>query len=87
MMDVYHQDFRDSIAVDSRIEAISEQWDLEFASYADHESFYLSVARYADLNGWELDRLVYRFQTVFYPPIDVGGWPTLSQAIEGRLSR
>jgi len=70
MMDVYHDDFRDSIAIDTRIKAISSQWGLEFNSYADHESFYLSVARAADLNGWELDRLMFRFQTVFYPPID-----------------
>ena len=72
MMDVYHDDFRDSIAIDIRIQAISTQWGLEFTSYADHESFYLSVARAADLNGWELDRLMFRFPTVFYPPISTG---------------
>ena len=69
MMDVYHDDFRDSIAVDSRIKAISAKWGLEFASYVEHEEFYLSVAREAGLNGWELDRLMFAFQTVFYPPI------------------
>jgi len=69
MMDVYQDDFRDAIAVDSRIKAISAKWGLEFASYVEHEEFYLSVAREAGLNGWELDRLMFRFQTVFYPPI------------------
>jgi len=69
MMDVYHEDFHHSIAIDSRIQAISAKWELEFASYADHESFYLGVAEAAGLNGWELDRLMFRFQTVFYPPI------------------
>ena len=71
MMDVYHDDFRDSIAIDSRIQAISTQWELTFDSYDNHESFYLGVARAADLNGWELDRLMFRFQTVFYPPISI----------------
>ena len=69
MMDVYHEDFRDSIAIDSRIQAISEQWELEFDSYQDHEAFYLEVSKLANLNGWELDRLMFRFQDVFYPPI------------------
>jgi len=69
MMDVYHDDFRDSIAVDLRIQAISTQWELVFDSYTEHEAFYLEVARDADLNGWELDRLMFRYHTVFFPPI------------------
>ena len=61
MMDVYHEDFRDSIAVDVRIKSVSDRLGLSFASYAPHEAFYLEVAREADLNGWELDRLLYNF--------------------------
>jgi len=61
MMDVYHEDFRDSIAVDARIKSVSEALGLSFASYSDHEAFYLGVAREAGLNGWELDRLLYNF--------------------------
>ncbi len=59
MMDVYHPDFRDSIAIDVRIASISAQLGLTFSGYADHEAFYLSVADRAGLNGWELDRLLY----------------------------
>jgi endonuclease III len=62
MMDVYHDDFRDSIALDVRIKAISDALGLSFASYAEHESFYLDVAREAELNGWELDRLLFNFR-------------------------
>jgi len=62
MMDVYHPDFRDSIALDVRIKAISEALGLCFASYAEHERFYLDVAREAGLNGWELDRLLFNFR-------------------------
>lgn len=69
MMDVYHDEFRDSIAIDSRIQAISDRWEIQFSSYVDHELFYLGVAEAANLNGWELDRLMFRFHTVFYPPI------------------
>jgi len=61
MMDVYHEDFRDCIAVDARIESITKKLGLTFASYASHEEFYLDVARQAGLNGWELDRLMYNF--------------------------
>jgi hypothetical protein len=65
MMDVYHEDFRESIAIDSRIKAISEALGLSFSSYADHEAFYLTVARKAGLNGWELDRLLYNYRDDF----------------------
>jgi hypothetical protein len=61
MMDVYHEDFRDSIAVDARIKAVSDTLGLSFPSYSAHETFYLEVARQAGLNGWELDRLLYNF--------------------------
>jgi endonuclease III len=63
MMDVYHEDFRDSIALDVRIKAISKALGLSFASYAEHEAFYLDVARAAGLNGWELDRLLFNFRS------------------------
>jgi hypothetical protein len=62
MMDVYHQDFRDSIALDVRILAISKALGLTFPTYAAHEQFYLGVARDAGINGWELDRLLFNFR-------------------------
>jgi hypothetical protein len=62
MMDVYHEEFRNSIALDIRIKAISEALGLSFSSYAEHESFYLNVARDAGINGWELDRLLFNFR-------------------------
>lgn len=67
LMDVYHEDFRDSIAVDVRIKEISTRWGLVFGNYTDHEAFYLSVAQSAGLNGWELDRLMFNFQDRFLP--------------------
>ena len=65
MMDVYHEDFRDSIAVDARIKSISEALGVSFKSYQEHEAFFLDVARLAGLNGWELDRLMYHFKSDF----------------------
>lgn len=61
MMDVYHEDFRDSIAIDARIKSVSDRLGLSFSSYAEHEKFYLGVAKQVGLNGWELDRLLYNF--------------------------
>lgn len=61
MMDVYHEDFRNSIAVDVRIKSLSDRLGLSFQSYSEHENFYLDVATQAGLNGWELDRLLYNF--------------------------
>jgi hypothetical protein len=62
MMGVNHEDFRESIALDVRIKKISEAVGLSFPSYADHEAFYLDVAREAGLDGWELDRLLFNFR-------------------------
>jgi hypothetical protein len=64
LMDVYHPDFRDSIAIDQRILSISEVLGLSFKNYNEHEDFYLSVAKDAGLNGWELDGLT-RFREEF----------------------
>ena len=61
MMDVYHEDFWESIAIDSRIKSISTALGVEFQDYASHENFYLEVAHAAGINGWELDRLMFNF--------------------------
>ena len=65
MMDVYHEDFRESIAVDARIKTLSDALGLSFSDFSSHEAFYLKVARRAGLNGWELDRLIYNFRDEF----------------------
>ncbi len=67
LMDVYHPEFRDSIAVDARIKSLSQSLDLTFPTYQQHEEFYLEVAREAGLNGWELDRLIFNFLGEFVP--------------------
>ena len=64
-MDVYHPEFRESIAVDDRIQKLSYAMGCEFASYEDHERFYLDVAHEAGLEGWELDRLIYNYRDYF----------------------
>ena len=63
MMDVYHKEFRDNIALDVRIKSISKLLGLTFteADYSAHEGFYLEVAHLAGINGWELDRLLFNF--------------------------
>jgi hypothetical protein len=72
MMDVYHEDFRDSIALDVRIKSISTALGLSFPTYAAHETFYLDVARDAGLNGWELDRLLFNFRPLVETRLGVG---------------
>jgi hypothetical protein len=65
MMDVYREDFRDSIAIDIRIKAISSALGVSFDSYSEHEQFYLNAAKMAELNGWELDRLLFNYREEF----------------------
>lgn len=59
MMDVYHPDFRESIAVDQRINSILRLLGIELRRYVEKENFLLGSARLAGLSGWELDRLMY----------------------------
>ena len=70
MMDVYHEDFRNSIAIDVRIASISAALGLAFRNYAEHEKFYLEVAKDAGINGWELDRLLFNFKDEFMAKLD-----------------
>ncbi|WP_197526239.1 hypothetical protein [Botrimarina colliarenosi] len=58
-MDVYHPEFRQSIAIDSRIQSITKILGLTFSTYEGEERFYLEAAEQAGLNGWELDRLMF----------------------------
>lgn len=61
LMDVYHPDFRHSIAYDERLKKVSSAPGLDFrGNYEAAEAFFLGVAESAGLNGWELDRLLYQ---------------------------
>lgn len=65
MMDVYHEDFRNSIAIDSRIANILTSWNYKSSNYKETELFLLGIADDANINGWELDRLMYNFEYEF----------------------
>lgn len=60
-MDIFHPDFQDTIALDSRIRGISDELGVEFDSYEQHEQFYISVAERLGITAWELDRILYRY--------------------------
>jgi hypothetical protein len=62
MMDIYHPEFRDSIAIDQRIKKVSRILGVRFGTYEEEEQFYRVVARQAGVNGWELDRMLYGFR-------------------------
>jgi hypothetical protein len=72
-MDVYHPDFHEAIAVDKRIESISRLMGYDFEGYAAHEQFYLRIAEEADLQGWEVDRLIYNFRPRFEQAVSIAG--------------
>lgn len=61
-MNVYDPDFRECVALDSRVQSITRALGYSFKSYEEHEQFYIEIAHAADLNGWELDRLLYNFR-------------------------
>jgi hypothetical protein len=63
-MDVYHPEFRNSVAVDERIKSITRKVGYSFGDheYEAHERFYQEIAREAGLEPWELDRILYHFR-------------------------
>jgi cystathionine gamma-synthase len=71
-MDVYHPDFRDAIAVDERIKRVTEALGYSFKNYPEHERFYQEIAREANLEGWEVDRLLYNHRGEFLAIIGAG---------------
>jgi hypothetical protein len=60
-MDLFHPDFRDTIALDARIGNVTDELEIEFESYEEEEEFYVSVADRLGITPWELDRLPYRY--------------------------
>lgn len=62
-MDLYDPDFRDYVAVDSRIEGVFEAAGnpLEGLSYEEKQSAALSIAEELEMEPWELDRMLYNF--------------------------
>lgn len=62
-MNVYHPEFRQCVAVDSRIDSVLKELDLsELKSYKKREQFLLEVAETAGIDGWDLDRMLYHFK-------------------------
>ena len=64
MMDGYHPKFRNSIAIDLRIQKILQKAGRPFGSYKGYgeaEQFLLGVAREVGIEGWVLDRLLFLY--------------------------
>lgn len=72
MMDAWDPDFRDTVAVDSRLEGVAQAIGVDLESdYAEKERFFQDVAREAGLTGWELDRTMYEFTDEVYRALGV----------------
>ncbi len=63
MMDVHHPAFRDSIAVDARLKKVLHALGLELRPFPEGEDFFRDAARAAEVEPWDLDRLVYNFES------------------------
>ena len=64
MMDGYHPRFRNSIAIDVRIQKILVKAGRPFGGYRDYcdaEQFLLDVANEVGIEGWDLDRLLFLY--------------------------
>ena len=68
-IDAYHPDFRDTMAIDLRIRKITEALGYSFKTYEEEERLYQDIAKEADLQGWEVDRLLYEYTDRFLSAI------------------
>jgi hypothetical protein len=64
-MDVFHQDFRNTIAIDERTRQLAAAAGHSFTSPEEQEKFFIEVGQEAGLTGWEVDRLVSNFRDHF----------------------
>jgi len=63
MMDAYHVDFLDSIAIDRRIrDILATIGKKDLTNYQKIESFLIDSARIAGIEPWELDRVLYSWK-------------------------
>jgi hypothetical protein len=80
MMDGYHPKFRNSIAIDIRIQHILEKVGRPFGGdkdFGDAEQFLLAVAHDVGIDGWDLDRLLFLYKDDVLEHLD--GQPVVPQ--------
>ena len=68
-MDIYDPHFRNTMAVDQRIKNITTEIGCNFRNYSEYEEYYGAIAREANLELWELDRLLFWFNDHFMAEI------------------
>ncbi|SMP76268.1 hypothetical protein SAMN06295888_12350 [Desulfonatronum zhilinae] len=69
-MDIYDQDFRKSIAIDERLKKIAKA--IGVYNHNNLELFFIDVAKEANMEPWELDRLLYQNSDYFLQMINDG---------------
>ncbi|MDX2077510.1 MAG: hypothetical protein SFZ02_13860 [bacterium] len=62
MMDIYHPEFHQSIAIDSRLEDVLKELGLPEKNYEIGEQFFLDIAKECHVDGWTIDRILYNFK-------------------------
>lgn len=76
MMDAYHPQFHDSIAVDLRIRKISKGLGLPASKYEEYVVFFQKVASRVGIEPWELDRVLYKLEKLILDSLKGDSQPT-----------
>ena len=64
-MDIYDSAFRNTVAVDERLKKIARALGYTGTGYPQAEALFCAIASDADLEPWELDRVLYNFTDHF----------------------
>jgi hypothetical protein len=86
MMDAYHPEFHDSIAVDQRIKNISKELGVPANKYDEYVNFYQNAASEIGIDPWDLDRVLYKFQKPVLESLRAGTRPTAEMAQEALVA-
>jgi len=93
-MDIYDPAFRDTVAVDERLKKVARALGFTGRRYRQAEEFYCAIARDADLEPWELDRLLYNYTDFFLgvigyaeDEVSISETPTVNASEAGRCGK
>jgi hypothetical protein len=66
-MDLYHEDFINSVAIDGRLLDVSNELEIDSQkiSYLEHEELFVAIASESNLTPWSMDRLLYNFNKYY----------------------
>jgi hypothetical protein len=69
-MDLYDADFRNTVAADVRLKSVASKLGCDKPNQKNCEAIFRDIAAKADLDMWDVDRLLFNFKDYFMQSVD-----------------